>query len=284
MRDSSDCKTDTDKVTATGRIYRHATVRNFRQDARIRVVIPRTAQSAHSGRFGAFVNQPSAAHRMTADEENRVKTIQGTVLYFCLEDNYNRIQDRLYKMNAAETECLYFTVASERIGSGLEEQIVSFAKAHSDLKLVVIDVMQLIRSETESSYGSDYAGIRMDTMPMKRGLVANYDDAQCTHSYDLHPGYALMIASDKLDSIMAFGFQHAYQIFTVIAICALGAVTCALQIPAQWCFPTSNMMIWLHYQELLRESVAPISGSFFYFIVCDLALLTATKLSYHNCE
>lgn len=131
---------------------------------------------------------------------------------------------------------------------------------------------------------STYNGIRMDTMPMKRGLVANYDDAQCTHSYDLHPGYALMIASDKLDSIMAFGFQHAYQIFTVIAICALGAVTCALQIPAQWCFPTSNMMIWLHYQELLRESVAPISGSFFYFIVCDLALLTATKLSYHNCE
>lgn len=73
---------------------------------------------------------------------------RSTVLYFCLEDNYNRIQDRLYKMNAAETECLYFTVASERIGSGLEEQIVSFAKAHPDLKLVVIDVMQLIRSET----------------------------------------------------------------------------------------------------------------------------------------
>ena len=59
---------------------------------------------------------------------------------------------------------------------------------------------------------SSYNGIRLDTMPMKEGIMANYDDTECNHYYDLHPGYAFMIESDKLDSIMAFNFRRAYQI------------------------------------------------------------------------
>jgi len=84
-------------------------------------------------------------------------TIQGTALYLCLEDNYQRLQRRLFRMNAEPVENLHFAIAADKIGAGLEEQIEAFKKEHSDLKIVVIDVMQMVRSNVESSYGADYA-------------------------------------------------------------------------------------------------------------------------------
>ena len=85
------------------------------------------------------------------------ETIQGTALYLCLEDNYQRVQDRLFQMNAEPIENLHFAVASNKIGAGLEEQIETFKKEHDDLKIVVVDVMQMVRRNVESSYGTDYA-------------------------------------------------------------------------------------------------------------------------------
>ena len=87
----------------------------------------------------------------------RRETIQGTALYLCLEDNYQRVQDRLFQMNAEPIENLHFALAADKIGAGLEEQIEAFKKEHDDLKIVVVDVMQMVRSNVESSYGSDYA-------------------------------------------------------------------------------------------------------------------------------
>ena len=84
-------------------------------------------------------------------------TIQGTALYLCLEDNYQRLQRRLFQMNAEPIENLHFALAADKIGAGLEEQIEAFKKEHDDLKIVVIDVMQMVRSNVESSYGADYA-------------------------------------------------------------------------------------------------------------------------------
>ncbi|WP_303834892.1 AAA family ATPase [Ruminococcus flavefaciens] len=84
-------------------------------------------------------------------------TIQGTSLYLCLEDNYQRVQDRLFQMNAEPIENLHFATVADKIGGGLEEQIELFKKEHSDLKIVVVDVMQMVRSNVESSYGTDYA-------------------------------------------------------------------------------------------------------------------------------
>lgn len=52
--------------------------------------------------------------------------------------------------------------------AGLEEQIESFKKDHDDLKIVVIDVMQMVRSNVESSYGSDYA----ELIALKQGSAA----------------------------------------------------------------------------------------------------------------
>ena len=85
------------------------------------------------------------------------ETIQGTALYLCLEDNYQRVQDRLFQMNATPVENLNFALIADKIGAGLEEQIENFKKEHDDLKIVVVDVIQMVHSNVESSYGSDYA-------------------------------------------------------------------------------------------------------------------------------
>ena len=84
------------------------------------------------------------------------ETTQGTVLYLCLEDSYVRIQNRLYEITDEPTERLHFVIMSESIGSGLEEQIKNFKKEHSDLKVVFIDTLQMIRESTDNGYGSDY--------------------------------------------------------------------------------------------------------------------------------
>lgn len=84
------------------------------------------------------------------------KTSKGTALYLCLEDSFVRIQNRLYELTDDPAENLHFAVMSETIGRGLEEQIESFKKEHSDLKAVFIDTLQMIRNESESNYGSDY--------------------------------------------------------------------------------------------------------------------------------
>lgn len=84
------------------------------------------------------------------------KTVQGTALYLCLEDSYVRIQNRLYEITDEPVENLHFVILSDTIGKGLEEQIANFKKEHSDLKIVLIDTLQMIRSETDSNYGSDY--------------------------------------------------------------------------------------------------------------------------------
>lgn len=85
-----------------------------------------------------------------------LKTSQGTALYLCLEDSYARIQNRLYELTDEPTEMLYFSVMSDPIGGGLEEQIKVFVSEHRYLKIVFIDTLQMVRGSTDSSYGSDY--------------------------------------------------------------------------------------------------------------------------------
>ena len=85
-----------------------------------------------------------------------LKTSQGTALYLCLEDSFQRIQNRLYELTDEPVENLHFVILSDTIGKGLEEQIEQFKSEHSDLKVVFIDTLQMIRSETDSNYGSNY--------------------------------------------------------------------------------------------------------------------------------
>ena len=63
-------------------------------------------------------------------------------------------------------------------------------------------------------------------------------------------------------------------LFSAVGVIALGVTTCALKVPAMWYFPMANTIVWLHYEELLRKPVTPVSDSLLYFIVI-LALLFA---------
>lgn len=64
--------------------------------------------------------------------------------------------NRLYELTDEPTEMLYFSVMSDPIGGGFEEQIEGFMSEHRDLKIVFIDTLQMVRGSTDSSYGSDY--------------------------------------------------------------------------------------------------------------------------------
>lgn len=83
----------------------------------------------------------------------------GTVLYLALEDDYCRLQTRLYRMFGADcSDNLYLSVVAKQIGSGLEEQLQGFVQEHPGTKLVIIDTLQKIRENASSmySYASDY--------------------------------------------------------------------------------------------------------------------------------
>ena len=84
---------------------------------------------------------------------------KGTVLYLALEDDYPRLQKRLYRMfGVAENENLFFSVSADSVGKGLDEQIDLFIQDHPDTSLVIIDTLQKVReaSGDNYSYASDY--------------------------------------------------------------------------------------------------------------------------------
>ena len=86
------------------------------------------------------------------------KVKQATVLYFALEDNYPRLQRRLFKMFGADgTENLYFATQCKTLDGGLDEQIRGFIREHPDKGLVIIDTLKRVREVggADYSYASD---------------------------------------------------------------------------------------------------------------------------------
>ena len=84
---------------------------------------------------------------------------KGTVLYLALEDDYHRLQERLYRMFGTEsTEELYFSVSAGQLGNGLDEQLTRFMAEHPDTKLIIIDTLQKVRDigGDSYSYANDY--------------------------------------------------------------------------------------------------------------------------------
>ncbi len=83
---------------------------------------------------------------------------QGTVLYLALEDDYQRLQSRLFRMFGSDTaEKLHFAIASKQLGKGLAEQLNQFVQKHPDTCLVIIDTLQRIRESADNySYANDY--------------------------------------------------------------------------------------------------------------------------------
>ena len=84
---------------------------------------------------------------------------QGTVLYLALEDDFSRLQERLYRMfGTAENESLFFSVSANQLGKGLDEQLSRFLREHPDTSLVIIDTLQKVREADGDnySYANDY--------------------------------------------------------------------------------------------------------------------------------
>ena len=84
---------------------------------------------------------------------------KGTVLYLALEDDYHRLQERLYRMFGTESaNNLYFSVSAGQLGSGLDEQLTRFMAEHPDTKLIIIDTLQKVREVggDNYSYANDY--------------------------------------------------------------------------------------------------------------------------------
>ncbi len=84
---------------------------------------------------------------------------QGSVLYLALEDDYHRLQTRLYRMfNTESTKNLYFAICAKQISTGLNEQLQRFIFEHPDTRLIIIDTLQKIRDNIieNYSYANDY--------------------------------------------------------------------------------------------------------------------------------
>ena len=84
---------------------------------------------------------------------------QGTVLYLALEDDYQRLQERMSRMFGVEgTDSLHFAVYAKQLGAGLDEQLEKFIRDHPDTRLIIIDTLQKIREVGGEaySYANDY--------------------------------------------------------------------------------------------------------------------------------
>ena len=107
----------------------------------------------------SFLVAQIAYHVSTGQKLWEYEVKQGTVLYLALEDDFQRIQSRMFMMYGVEdTGNLYFATAAGKAGNGLGEQLENFLTEHPDTKLVIIDTMQRIREAGGDaySYASDY--------------------------------------------------------------------------------------------------------------------------------
>ena len=107
----------------------------------------------------SFLVAQIAYHISTGTPLWNFEVHQGSVLYLALEDDYQRIQSRMFMMYGIEdSDHLHFATAANKIGSGLDEQLEFFIREHPDTKLIIIDTMQKIREVGGEaySYASDY--------------------------------------------------------------------------------------------------------------------------------
>lgn len=84
---------------------------------------------------------------------------KGTVLYLALEDDYARLQKRLYQMFGVEgTDKLHFATQAKNVSEGLDQQLEDFVQKHSDARLIIVDTLQKVREVggDRYSYASDY--------------------------------------------------------------------------------------------------------------------------------
>lgn len=102
-----------------------------------------------------------------------IPTTESEVLYLCLEDTFNRIQDRLFRLTDEASSRLHFAISSNKLTDGLVQQLEAYMQKHPETKLIVIDTLQKVRTEAkDNSYASDYGDIsQLKTFADKQALA-----------------------------------------------------------------------------------------------------------------
>ena len=128
----------------------------------------------------SFLVAQIAYHVSTGEALWACEVHPGTVLYLALEDDFQRIQSRMFMMYGInDTDRLHFATAAGKIGNGLDEQLENFVREHPDTRLIIIDTMQKIREVGGEaySYASDYEII---------GRLKQFADKHCICVLTVH--------------------------------------------------------------------------------------------------
>ena len=107
----------------------------------------------------SFMMAQLAYHVSTGKSLWESEVRQGKVLYLALEDDYSRLQKRLYRMfGTDDTNNLFFSVSAKNLNGGLFEQLEKFIDENPDTRLIIIDTLQKVResSAEKFSYANDY--------------------------------------------------------------------------------------------------------------------------------
>jgi len=122
----------------------------------------------------SFFMAQLAYHVSTGQKLWDYEVHQCEVLYLALEDDYRRLQDRMFRMFGVEgSDQLHFAVVAKQLGQGLDEQLEGFLKEHPNTRLIIIDTLQKVRevSNDTYSYANDYEIIgRMKRFAEQHGL------------------------------------------------------------------------------------------------------------------
>lgn len=91
-----------------------------------------------------------------------LKTKQCDVLYLALEDTYQRLQKRLFKLTDEIGSNFHIAIESYKITNGLVIQLEQVLKQYSNIRLVVIDTLQKVRKQSNDiNYSVDYGEISL---------------------------------------------------------------------------------------------------------------------------
>ena len=107
----------------------------------------------------SFLMAQLAYHVSTGTSLWEYNVRKGAVLYLALEDDYRRLQERLFRMfGINSTEKLHFAIGAKQLDGGLEAQLQKFIQDYPDTKLIIIDTLQKILEAggIKCLYGSDY--------------------------------------------------------------------------------------------------------------------------------
>ena len=109
----------------------------------------------------SFLMAQLAYHVSTGTDMWGFPVQKGSVLYLALEDDYGRLQKRLYKMFGVETaKNLYFGIEAPSLGDGLIDLLEGFVEEHPDTRLIIVDTLQKVRGSSDGhTYSSDYQDI-----------------------------------------------------------------------------------------------------------------------------